>query len=71
MPWLKITGWALFILPLLGFAAFAAWMILEVVKEDPNIKAFITVLTIAWLIGIVMLVLAYFPDFMLLFGFSS
>jgi hypothetical protein len=71
MLWLKIIGWFLFILPILGFIGFTIWMIHEVMREDAHIKTFIGVLGLAWIIGVVMLVFAYMPDFMILFGFAE
>lgn len=71
MLWFKIAGWFLFIMPIIGFAGFSIWMILSVMKDDDNIKAFITVLSIAWIIGVVMLLFSYVPDLMILFGLAE
>ena len=69
MSWLKIIGWFLFIAPFLGFIGFSIWMILSVMEDDDNIKAFVAILVAAWFIGLAILLLTYFTDFASLAGF--
>lgn len=63
MFWLKLIGWAFVILPILAFLGFAAWMVVEVQKEDENVKAVVVVAAAAWFIGLGILFLTYFTDF--------
>lgn len=69
MSWLKIIGWFLFIAPFVGFIGFSVWMILSVMGEDDNIKAFVTILIFSWFIGLAILLLTYFTNFAELAGF--
>jgi len=69
MSWLKIIGWFLFIAPFVGFISFSIWMILSVMGDDENIKAFVTILVFSWFIGLAILLLTYFTNFAELAGF--
>lgn len=70
MPWLKTIGWFLFVMPPLCLFGFSIWMILEIMKDDDNIKAFIIICVAGWLIGLGILLLTYFTDFAALYGMS-
>lgn len=69
MTWLQIIGWFLFIIPIIGFIGFAVWMISSIMGDDDNIKAFVTILGASWIIGLIILLLTYFTDFISLAGF--
>ncbi|MFA6131573.1 MAG: hypothetical protein WC702_00695 [Patescibacteria group bacterium] len=69
MSWLKIIGWFLFLAPFIGFIGFSIWMILSVMNDDDNIKAFVSILVISWVIGLAILLLSYFTNFASLAGF--
>jgi len=68
MNWLKILGWFLFIMPLFGLFGFSFWMIMEVMKDDENVKAFILIMIAAWFIGFILLFLSYLTDISILAG---
>ncbi len=61
--WLKLIGWALFIIPMFAFVAFSIWVIRETMNDDENIGAFVGVMLVIWIIGAGLLALAYFSDF--------
>ena len=63
MTWIRIVGWVLFVLPLVGFTGFSFWMIKEAMADDDNIVAFVTLLGGIWFVGGVILALSYFTDF--------
>ncbi|HBR80350.1 TPA: hypothetical protein DEA21_01710 [Candidatus Uhrbacteria bacterium] len=70
MSWLLSIGWFLLIMPIFGFVGFSVWMILSIMKDDPNIKAFILILVAAWFVGLAILLLSYFTDFATLAGIA-
>ncbi len=63
MLWLKLIGWILFIIPILGFGGFTAFMIKETMPEDEHIAGFVMLMGALFLIGGGILVLTYFTDF--------
>ena len=64
MLWLKIIGWVFFVAPIIGFSTFSFWMIKEAMLDDDNIGAFVSLLSVIWIIGAGILVLLYFTDFL-------
>ena len=59
MFWITFIGWIFFIVPVLAFFVFSVWMISEAKKDDDQIGAFIGLLFLLWVIGIVLLAVSY------------
>ncbi|MFH1089038.1 MAG: hypothetical protein V1716_01275 [Candidatus Uhrbacteria bacterium] len=66
MNWLKIIGWFFFIVPIFGLLGFSFWMIMEIMHDDDNVKAFVLIMIAAWVIGLVLLLLSYLTDISIL-----
>jgi len=66
MNWLKIIGWFFFIVPIFGLFGFSIWMIMEIMHDDDNVKAFVLIMIAAWVIGLVLLLLSYLTDISIL-----
>ena len=71
MSWLKTIGWFLVVVPPICLFGFSIWMIMEIMKDDDNIKAFVMICAAGWFIGLGILILLYFTDFANLAGFNG
>jgi len=68
MNWLQVIGWFFVIVPVIGLLGFSVWMIISVMNDDDGIKAFVIILVAAWFVGLAILLLTYFTNFMALAG---
>lgn len=48
---LVLFGWILFILPIIGYVTFSAWMFKCMIADDENIGTFVYTLLVIWLAG--------------------
>ncbi|HLD17878.1 MAG TPA: hypothetical protein VJB99_02265 [Patescibacteria group bacterium] len=64
MFWITFIGWIFFIVPVLAFFVFSVWMISEAKKDDDQIGAFIGLLFLLWVIGIVLLAVSYLSRYL-------
>jgi hypothetical protein len=62
MLWLKLIGWIMVLIPVLGFMGFSAWMIRSAMDDDENIVAFVGLMGVIFLVGIGILAVTYFTD---------
>ena len=61
----KLTDMAkTLIVPVLAFFVFSVWMISEAKKDDDQIGAFIGLLFLLWVIGIVLLAVSYLSRYL-------
>ncbi|PJA47743.1 hypothetical protein CO172_00195 [Candidatus Uhrbacteria bacterium CG_4_9_14_3_um_filter_36_7] len=63
MNFLKILGWILTTLPIISYLGISAWIIKEVINEDNTIKYFVTIMFSLFLVGIILLMIAYLSEF--------
>lgn len=62
---IRILGFILVAIPLASYIGISVWMISEITKEEPNIKYFISTMTIIAAVGLILLGVGYlYPMFM-------
>lgn len=62
---LKILGWILLVVPLLGFTGFTFWMMKEAMKDDENLAAFIYIMIVLWVLGLGILGVTYLAEYLM------
>ena len=63
MSFLKILGWILTGLPILGLFGLFVWILKEILSEDESVKYFIYVMFLVMFVGILLLAVAYLGEY--------
>ena len=63
MQLLKILGWILTALPVLGLFGLFVWILKEILSEDESVKYFIYVMFLVMFVGILLLAVAYLGEY--------
>jgi hypothetical protein len=63
MNLLKIFGWVFTVLPLISYLGISVWIIKEVINEDDTIKYFVSIMFMLFLVGIILLMVAYLSEY--------